>query len=227
MKRLLFSLFAGTLLTAAAPVPVRLTPAQAVLGTPLLLTLELPDAETTLAGLPPLAPFELLAPPRREGNELRLVLLPMRPGRHTLPSFPLHRGRSRQISTAPLTMEVAEGLPDDLEPAPLKELPASAKALPLWPGVPLAAAICVLALFLHRKGRTVNCPPPPVLDELDGEALLAELQRRLEGLRKDGDGRLDGLAQRLERLRFAPGDDTEDAARQLLTDFRALTGGNS
>jgi hypothetical protein len=151
MNRTALLLFGWALLTAAAPLPVRLVPDPPVLGVPLLLTVELP-AGAELAGLPPLTPFELLEPPRREGSALRLLLMPMRPGQR----------------------------------------------------------------------RAVR---PPRLEELAGEQLLAELQRRLAAAAEIPEAARGELQRRLEQLRFAPGGTDEVAARRLRDDVLALSGG--
>lgn len=223
MRRLLWTLFllpSAGLLSGGAPVPLSLSPPAATLGVPLQATLDLPDDETQLAGLPPLGSFELLAPPRKEGKQLHLVLLPMRPGRHTLPAIPLHQGRSRQISTAPMAIEVAEGVPADARPAPLKGLSSTGRMPVAWLVTLFLAPILFLAFALRPKtAKSERRRPVPLLAELSGEVLLTELQRQLEASGRKDDERWKPLARRLERLRFAPAERPEEAIRQLLADF--------
>jgi len=216
MKRLLVLLFLP-LLCAAVPVPVRLVPAEPLLGVPLLLTWTLPDADTALAGLPPLAPFELLEPPQRSGRELRLLLLPMRPGKQRIPSIPLHHGPSRQLSTEAFTVVVGDGLPQGAAAAPLKTLDRHRPGQIRWLAG-LAAATLLLGIGLGLTCRRLRKAGPPPLDALRGEALLAELQRRLELLPADPRRR---LAERLARLRFAPAQASEQDMLELLADYRA------
>lgn len=221
MKRRLPLALLGALLIAAAPVPVHLTPDPPRLGVPLLLTVELPDASTELAGLPPLAPFELLEPPRREGRQLRLLLLPMRPGEQTIPSLPLRQEATGQLATAGLTVTVAEAVPADAAPAPLKPLPGGGRTFTPWLAallLPLLAALLLWRRHSHAK------PSPPRLAELTGEALLTELQRRLTAAVGIPAAQQLELAQRLERLRFAPVAADEESVRRLLADFLAATG---
>lgn len=215
MRRSLVALFLWPLLCAAAPLPVRLTPTEPLLGVPLLLTVALPDTETELAGLPPLAPFELLEPPQRSGGELRLLLLPMRPGMQHLPPFPLHQGPSRQLSTEALVITVGDGLAEE-EAAALKTLDPPPSGPHRWLAGLLAAAFLLgLGLLPFRRHRARQSPP---LETLSGEALLAELQRRLARLPAEPRRQ---LAARLERLRFAPTPPSPQCIEELLADYRA------
>lgn len=221
MKRLFFILPVAGLLIAAAPVPVLTTPSENTLGVPLTVTVELPDEKAELAGLPSLSPFELLAPPRKVGNQLRMVLLPMRAGRHAIPSLPLHYGPSRQLATAPLVVTVSEGIPPDSQPAPLKRLPRTGNeqtaklAALLFPFL-LAPALLYLR---HRRREKKEISP---LEHGGEEALLAALSRELERLHIHGDKRWETLRRRLERLRFAPGERPEEKILEFLADFRKL-----
>jgi len=216
MRRPLLALLCWLLLCAAAPVPLRLTPAEPLLGVPLLLTVTLPDADTELAGLPPLDPFELLEPPQRTGRELRLLLLPMRPGKQLLPALPLHQGPSRQLSTAALQVTVGDGLPPEAEPAPLKQLERRRNWPPPWLAALLATTLAAgLGLLWRRRHRTRPAPP---LESLAGEHLLAELRQRLELLPAEP-RRL--LEERLMRLRFAPRPPSEQEIAELLADYLA------
>lgn len=106
----------------AAPV-VHLDPPSPILGKPLSIIITLEDEETALAGLPDLGPFEPLAPPLHRGQEIRLVVLPMRPGIREIPPFPLQVGTARQIETAALRVTVLEGIAQDATIAPLKRRP--------------------------------------------------------------------------------------------------------
>lgn len=222
MRRLPLALLLWSLLSAAGPAPVRLTPEQPQLGVPLLLTIELPDAATELAGLPALTPFELLEPPQRREGELRLLLLPMRPGVQQIPSLPLRQGETRQLATAALTLTVDEGIPATATPAPLKSLATESPAVGFWPFALLPAALAAAWLGGVRRRRRIKQATPP-LDDLTEERLLAELHRRLtlatalpEPLRQQ-------LKTRLEKLRFAPGPPDKAEISRLLADVLALT----
>jgi len=220
MRRPLLAVLCWLLLCAAAPVPLRLAPAEPLLGVPLLLTVTLPDADTELAGLPPLDPFELLEPPQRAGRELRLLLLPMRPGRQRLPALPLHQGPSRQLSTEALMVTVGDGLAPEAEPASLKRLERRRQWSPAWPAA-LVAAVLAAGFGLRWRRRLPDQPAPP-LESLVGERLLAELRQRLE-LLPDQPRRL--LAERLARLRFAPRPPSEQEIAELLSDYLAAAEG--
>ena len=106
----------------AAPV-VQLDPPSPILGRPLSIIITLEDEETTLAGLPDLGTFEPLAPPLHRGTEIRLVVLPMRPGIREIPPFPLQVGTARQIETEAVRVTVLEGIAQDAAIAPLKRRP--------------------------------------------------------------------------------------------------------
>lgn len=109
-------------LCLATPV-VHLDPPSPILGKPLSIIITLEDEETTLAGLPDLGAFEPLAPPLHRGQEIRLVVLPMRPGIREIPPFPLQVGTARQIETAALRVTVLEGIAQNAAIAPLKRRP--------------------------------------------------------------------------------------------------------
>lgn len=109
-------------LCLATPV-VHLDPPSPILGKPLSIMITVEDEETLLAGLPDLGAFEPLAPPLQRGREIRLVVLPMRPGSREIPPFPLQVGTARQIETAALRVTVLEGIAQDAAIAPLKRRP--------------------------------------------------------------------------------------------------------
>lgn len=222
MKRLFAAVLLWGLLVATAPLPVHLTPARPLLGVPLLLTIQLPDAATELAGLPSLTPFELLEPPQRQGRQLRLLLLPMRPGTQHIPSIPLLQGTSQQLATAGMTVTVDEGLPLAAEAAPLKPLATGGTSPATWLAPLLLAAIAAAFLFVHRQRHPAGEAPPP-LESLHGEVLLAELRRRLLAEPGLDSGRRQQLAEDIDRLRFAPVPPDETSVRQRLADYLALT----
>ncbi|ALC17104.1 hypothetical protein DSOUD_2342 [Desulfuromonas soudanensis] len=217
MRRLGSSLILWIFLSGAAPVPV-LTPERPCLGSPLLVAIPLPDSGTELIGLPDLGSFALLAPPRRSEGELQILLLPMRPGLQTLPSFPLTRGRSRQWATEPLELAVNECLDAESVAAPLMDLPPPEEDdIPLWPLLLLTAAALLLGLLwrLARIRRLLSGQK-----EEGPVTRLAALQRRLDLIPDDSaERRL--LEERLERLRFAPGvpseEEIEEAAAAIET----------
>lgn len=111
-----------TTLCLAAPT-LHLDPPSPILGKPLSIIITLEDEETFLAGLPDLGPFEPLAPPLHSGREIRLVVLPMRPGSREIPPFPLQVGTARQIETEALRVTVLEGIAQNAGIAPLKRRP--------------------------------------------------------------------------------------------------------
>ncbi|GEM_PF-5564495 len=146
--RPLIGIFLLTLLPAAlvlaSPV-VQLDPATPILGKPLSIIITLENEETGLAGLPDLNSFEPLAPPLHLGQEIRLVVLPLRPGVREIPPFPLQVGTARQIETEPLSVTVLEGVAQDASIAPFKRRP-----FPLvgsGPGGWIVAGALLLLLF--------------------------------------------------------------------------------
>jgi hypothetical protein len=152
VKRALCRRIAGAFILALLPVTlllaapvVHLDPPTPILGKPLSIIITLEDEETVLAGLPDLSPFEPLAPPLHRGQEIRLVVLPMRPGEREIPPFPLQVGTARQIETAALRVTVLEGIAKDAAIAPLKRRP-----FPLvgsGPGSWILVAVIVLLLL--------------------------------------------------------------------------------
>lgn len=136
--------FLPATLVLAAPV-IHLDPPSPILGKPLSIIITLDDEETVLSGLPDLGVFEPLAPPLRSGNEIRLVVLPMRAGIRELPPFPLQVGTARQIETAAMRVTILEGIAQNATFAPLKRRP-----FPLvgaGPGGWIIAGIVILLLI--------------------------------------------------------------------------------
>lgn len=218
MRRLGTSLILWIFLSGASPVPV-LTPERPCLGSPFLVAIPLPDAGTELAGLPDLGSFALLGPPRRSEGELQILLLPMRPGLRTLPSFPLHQGRSRQWATEPLELTVSECLDAESVAAPLMDLPPPEEDdIPLLPLVLLTAGALLLGL-IWRLARIRSLLSGQ--KEEDPATRLADLQRRLD-LIPDASAERRLLAGRLERLRFAPGVPSEEEIEELTAAIETL-----
>jgi hypothetical protein len=213
VRRLLLAIGSWLLLTAA--IPVEQQPTEALLGVPLLLTFTLPADDLHLADLPGLAPFELLAPPHRQGNRLQIIVLPLRPGQHTLPPLPL-QGAGRQLSTAPLAIEVAEGIAEGASIAPLKTLPSPATFF--WPLLAAGLALLGAALF-YAVGKKPPAERP--LDSLRGALLLEALQRLLTAEAGSG-AEWQLLRRRLEELRFAPAPRPGETAEALLAEYRRL-----
>lgn len=202
---------------AAAPPQIRLDPAAPVFGRPVTIIIPLSDHETTLAGLPELGTFEPLAPPIRSDGEIRIVVLPMRPGEQEIPPFPLQVGRSRLIDTAPLVVTVLEGIAQNAAPAPFKRRP-----IPLvgsGPGrwvVILLAAIggSLLAIYLYRRWKTRQ-----ILEKLPTQAQLQLLRKRL--LNTPPEPGRDALLAEIDVLRFAP---VEVSAERLAELRKIVTG---
>jgi len=215
-------LLAIPLLLAAAPLDLHTTPSEPAVGSPFVLTVPLPSADATLTGIPPLGPFELLAPPKKEGGALTFLLLPMRPGRHTFPPLAFVTGPSRQVMLPGWDLTVVEGVAPDAQIAALKDLP-SQKGGYLVPALfAMAGLVATFALVAATRRCQAKGGAPP-LETLTGEALLAALKGGLEGLEED-EGVKDFLL-RLERLRFSPLGLSEDERRELLAHFAVLTKG--
>lgn len=197
---LLLSLFLwpGSLL--ASPPTIHLDPAAPVFGKPLSIIIPVADAETILAGLPDLGAFKPLAPPLQTGKEIRLVVLPMRPGEQEIPPFPLQVGTSRQIETAALRVSVLEGVAQDAAIAPYKRRPfllvgsgpGSWIAIGTIAGLVLGAAV---TLFWHWWRR-------PRFEKLPRAAQLSWLRTRL--LKLPASERRALLLAEIEERRFAP-----------------------
>lgn len=218
--RSLVGIFILTLLPAAlvlaAPV-VHLDPATPILGKPLSIIITLDDEETELAGLPDLGSFEPLAPPLHHGPEIRLIVLPMRPGDQEIPPFPLQVGTARQIETAPLAVTVLEGIAHNAAIAPFKRRP-----FPLVGSGPggwiLAGALLLLfagagiALFWRWWRR-------PNFFKLPQTIQLARLESRARQL--PASTASTALLDEIRERRFAPlpssTDDIHRLYRQLLS----------
>lgn len=183
----------------AAPV-VHLDPPSPILGKPLSIIITLEDEETALAGLPDLGAFEPLAPPLHRGREIRLVVLPMRPGSREIPPFPLQVGTARQIETAMLRVTVLEGIAQDAAIAPLKRRP-----FPLvgsGPGGWIAVGTGVLLLFGAGAALFWRWWRRPNFFKLPLAIQLAQLEARVRIL-PTSPARSRLLAE-IEERRFAP-----------------------
>ncbi|MBE0503928.1 MAG: hypothetical protein IBX46_07330 [Desulfuromonadales bacterium] len=201
--RLLVNLLILTLLPAtlvlAAPV-VHLDPATPILGNPLSIIITLDNEETGLAGLPDLGSFEPLAPPLHLGQEIRLVVLPMRPGAREIPPFPLQVGTARQIETAPLAVTVLEGIADDAAIAPFKRRP-----FPLvgsGPGGWILAGALLLILFGAGIALLWRCWHRPDFFKLPQAVQLAHLEARARHL--PASAACTSLLDEIRKRRFAP-----------------------
>lgn len=214
MSRLLWLLCLPLLLGAAPPQPTVEPPAP-LLGRPCTVSVPLPDATTTLVGLPALGAFELLLPPQRDGAALRLLLLPLRPGIQTLPALPL-LAQGAPLATAPLTVTVVDDLPAELTPAPLLAAPdAGDTRRSSWAWLLLLLLPAVAAGIWVRRKRPVS-PPAPTCDEE-----LAALARRLAAC-DPGSAAVQQLLAEITAGRFGPAGLTTAAATALLQRGRAL-----
>ena len=200
----------------AAPL-VHLDPPSPILGKPLSIIITLDDEETVLAGLPDLGPFEPLAPPLHSGQEIRLVVLPMRPGIREIPPFPLQVGTAQQIETPALRVTVLEGIAQDATVAPLKRRP-----FPLvgsGPGGLIIIATIILLLFGTSAALFWRWWQRPNFFKIPLPLQLAQLDKRARKLPLSP-GRTQLLAE-IEERRFAPlfssADDILRLRRQLLS----------
>jgi hypothetical protein len=218
--RLIIGIFILTLLPAtfvlAAPI-VHLDPPTPILGKPLSIIITLDDEETGLAGLPDLGSFEPLAPPLHLGQEIRLVVLPMRPGAREIPPFPLQVGTARQIETAPLPVAVLEGIAHGAAIAPFKRRP-----FPLvgsGPGGWILAGAILLLLFGTGIALLWRWWHRPDFFKLPQAVQLARLEARARQL--PASVACSGLLNEIRERRFAPlpssTDDIHRLYRQLLS----------
>jgi hypothetical protein len=218
--RRIFGVILLTLLSAAlglaAPV-VHLDPPAPILGKPLSIIITLEDEETTLAGLPDLGAFEPLAPPLHRGQEIRLVVLPMRAGLREIPPFPLQVGTARQIETAALRVTVLEGIAQNAAIAPLKRRP-----FPLvgsGPGGWIAISTVILLLLGTGTALFWRWWQRPNFFKLPLPVQLAQLEVRAQQLPFSPARHL--LLAEIEERRFAPlpssADDMQRLHSQLLS----------
>lgn len=212
---LLLVLLSGTPVLATPS--LHLDPPTPILGKPLSIIISLDDEETSLAGLPDLGPFEPLAPPLHQGQEVRLVVLPMRGGVLEIPPFPLQVGTSRQIETTSLRVTVLEGIAQDAVIAPLKRRP-----FPLvgsGPGGWIAAGILLLFLFGLSAALFWRWWQRPNFFKLPTDIQLAQLEAGLHRLPATSERAL--LLAEVEERRFSPlpttADDVHRLRRQLLS----------
>jgi hypothetical protein len=179
---------------------VTVTPDPPLLGRPLAIDFTLDNPDATLAGLPALGSFELLVPPRCSNGTLHLLLLPMRPGLQTFPALPLQHGGSGSSATAPLPLQIVEGLAEGATLAPLLTTtkPPDRAFRPLW-WLMLPALAMMFGVFWrrHRQRRRQPSTPPTI------DTRLATLQHRLEPLLATH-AAARSLNERLQLLRFGP-----------------------
>lgn len=224
MAALARRIFAGILLALlpaalclAAPV-VHLDPPAPILGKPLSIIITLENEETTLAGLPDLGAFEPLAPPLHRGQEIRLVVLPMRAGIREIPPFPLQVGTSRQIETAALRVTVLEGIAQNAAIAPLKRRP-----FPLvgsGPGVWIAIGTIFLLLLGTGAALFWRWWQRPNFFKLPLPIQLAQLETIAQQLPFSPERSL--LLAELEERRFAPLASSTDDIMRLRHQLLAL-----
>jgi hypothetical protein len=204
----------------AAPI-VQLDPPSPILGRPLSIIITLDDEETTLAGLPDLGTFEPLAPPLHRGSEIRLVVLPMRPGIREIPPFPLQVGTARQIETAALRVTVLEGIAQDAAIAPLKRRP-----FPLvgsGPGGWIAIGTVFLLLLGTGAALLWRWWHRPNFFRLPHAIQLAQLEKIAHQLPFSLERNL--LLAEIEERRFAPLASTADDILRLRAQLLSLQAG--
>lgn len=225
LARRIFGAFLLALLPAtlclAEPV-VHLDPPAPILGKPLSIIISLEDGETTLAGLPDLGAFEPLAPPLHRGQEIRLVVLPMRAGIREIPPFPLQVGTARQIETAALRVTVLEGIAQNAAIAPLKRRP-----FPLvgsGPGVWIAIATIFLLLLGTSAALFWRWWQRPNFFKLPLPVQLVQLETIAKQLPFSPERSL--LLAEIEERRFAPlASNAEDIVRLRHQLLSLLAGG--
>lgn len=203
-------------LVLAAPT-LHLDPPSPILGKPLTIIISLDDDETVLSGLPDLGVFEPLAPPLRNGNEIRLVVLPMRAGVRELPPFPLQVGTARQIETAAMRVTILEGIAQNAAIAPLKRRP-----FPLvgsGPGGWIIAGSILLLLIGAAGTFFWRWWHRPDFFKLPPAVQLAQLNTRARKLQPTAERSL--LLDEIRERRFAPvathADDIYRLHRKLLS----------
>lgn len=222
MTRALFLAVCAILLCAAAPQP-RLTPQPPILGRPATLILPFTESGWELAGLPDLAPFELLAPPQAIDRELRLHLLPMRSGPARIPPLPLQYNGKPAGNTLALTVTVGDDLPATASPAPVKTTLATRGEQLLYRGGLLAALGLTLLFGIWRY--VYSRPPRPLpLAALPPQQLLSALARRLDD-RIGDEVVLAPLRARIATLRFGPHPPDAAELAALLAEVLALDTG--
>lgn len=196
MKRLFSALIIvlALLLLGATTLPLQLQPEQPRLGEPLVLTIQLPSGGWELSGYPDLRPFRLLGKAEVDGHQLRLKLLPLRPGPAALPALPLHKG-SRSWTSPSRQIDIEDPYRAQQQPAGLRGWPEAGGRTTGWIiALLLLAATLSSGLLLTRKAvRTeANIEPAP----------LETLSRRLERLRPCA-GK-EQLRRQLDGWRFGP-----------------------
>ena len=222
--RYLIGIFVLALLPAtlvlAAPV-VHLDPATPILGKPLSIIITFDNEETGLAGLPDLGSFEPLAPPLHHGQEVRLVVLPMRPGSREIPPFPLQVGTARQIETAPLPVTVLEGIAHDAAIAPFKRRP-----FPLvgsGPGGWILAGALLLTFFGTGIVLLWRWWHRPDFFKLPQAIQLARLEARARQL--PASAACSSLLEEVRERRFAPLPSSTDDIQRLHRTLLSLAAG--
>lgn len=210
-------------IAVAAPV-VRLDPPSPILGKPLSIIITLDDEETTLAGLPELGAFEPLAPPLHRGAEIRLVVLPMRPGLREIPPFPLQVGTARQIETAALRVTVLEGIAKDAVIAPLKRRPfplvGSGPGGWIVTGTLLLLLLLLLLLFGTAATLLWRWWKRPNFFKLPFPVQLAQLEARAKKLHPSPERT--ALLVEIKERRFAPLLSTTGDIYRLHNQFSSL-----
>lgn len=221
---LLWIMFLAPQLLGAAPLPTTMDPATPVFGKVVTVEITLP-ADVVPAGLPALAPFVALAPPQLENGRYRLQLLPLGSGLATFPALPFRRGANSYLSSAPLTVEIRDDIPSDATIIP-PSLPS--RQLPLPGGLLLALGLLVGAgILLRVRGRSPVPLHPAPLAALEGDELLAELDRRLRDDDELPPAVRDDWRRRLDAARFSAPQSRRTTAQELFERYRHDHGGDA
>ena len=218
IRRLLLILIAATQIAA---LPLSVSPPIAEVGTPLTISITLPEETTKLAGFPDLEPFALLGLPERTGKTLTLHLLPLRPGQHAIPALTFQTGQRRDSTVATLLVIEAPAALDT--PHPLRPLPESEQpGRPSWLWIPLTSGLVVLAFFLigllpKRLSKTLK----PKRNNNDP---FSELATSVGKTRIINDPNWDRFCHRLDRIRFSPLPHDPNELQELIKEFDLLRG---
>lgn len=221
--RLLFILIAVTQLAA---LPISVNPPEVEFGKPVTIRVTLPEKSSDLVGFPELEPFALLTPPEKLDNEFIFRLLPLRPGRQTIPALTFRTGQ-RLERTEPVTLTIAAPqipkAPHPLRSFPVPEHERIENPNRIWLGV--AAGFAILGLILVgflRLRRSQIAQPENDLDEQFAQ--LAAEARLIQDLGKPG---WQQFLRQLEKIRFAPLSRSKEQLQVLTAEFVKLRGEQS
>jgi hypothetical protein len=220
IRRLLLILLA---VTQIAALPLSIEPKNVMVGSPLTITISLPNESTTLVGFPDLDAFALLEEPERIGDTLTIRLLPLRAGDLTIPALPFQTGRRLDTTESTILTIDIPTIPESPHPLrPLPKMKPTPQTAPVWSWIILVIGLAVTGLLIASRIRYRR--PKRTKQALNLEDQFSDLAAAAALLRVVDDPEWDRFFQQLDRIRFGPLPHSDNDLQEFTAKLTSLRG---